>query len=112
MREGYVQRGERALFLGEQGKRIGRNVVYSLVTRHAERFGFHDPGSDCLEDHFSPHCFRHWFITHLRRNGLRGEFLKELGGDSRGEATDVYNHISLDELRQTYLAAIPRLGIA
>ena len=112
VREGYARRGERALFVGEQGKRIGRNIVYGLVTRHAERFGFHDPGSDCLEDHFSPHCFRHWFTTHLRRSGLSREFLKELRGDSRGEAIDIYDHIGLDELRQAYLAAMPRLGIA
>ena len=40
------------------------------------------------------------------------EFLKELRGDSRGEAIDVYDHIDLDELRQAYLRTIPRLGIA
>ena len=39
------------------------------------------------------------------------EFLKELRGDSRSEAVDIYDHIDLDELRQGYLAAIPRLGI-
>ena len=111
VREGYARPGVKALFVGEQGKRIGRNVVYGLVTGHAERIGFHDPGSDRLEDHFSPHCFRHWFTTHLRRNGLNREFLKELRGDSRSEAVDIYDHIDLDELRQAYLAAIPRLGI-
>lgn len=111
VREGYARRGERALFVGEQGKRIGRNIVYGLVTRHAERFGFHDPDSDSGEDHFSPQCFRHWFTTHLRRSGLSREFLRELRGDSRREAIDVSDHIDLDELRHAYLAAIPRLGI-
>ena len=112
IREGYARREERALFVGVRGKRIGRNVVYALVTRHAERIGFHDPGSDCLEDHFSPHCFRHWFTTHLRRSGLSRELLKELRGDSRGEAIEVHYHINLDELRQAYLRTIPRLEIA
>lgn len=111
-RGGYAARGEAALFVGDQGKRIGRNMVYSLVTEHAERLGFHDPNSGRLEDHFSPHCFRHWFTTHLRRNGLSREFIKELRGDSRGEAIDIYDHIDHDELRTAYLAAIPRLGIA
>jgi len=85
--------------------------VYRVVTEHAERLGLHDPGSPRLEDHFSPHCFRHWFTTHLRRNGLSREFIKELRGDSRGEAIDIYDHIDHDELRKAYLAAIPRLGI-
>jgi len=111
VRSGYAASGENALFIGEQGKRIGRNIVYQLVTGHAGRLGFHDVNSDRLEDHFSPHCFRHWFTTHLRRNGLSREFIKELRGDSRGEAIDIYDHIDHDELRQAYIAAIPRLGI-
>ena len=93
------------------GARIGRNMVYRFVTENAERVGYHDSGSDRLEDHFSPHCFRHWFTTHLRRNGLSREFLKELRGDSRREAVDIYDHIDHGELRKAYLAAIPRLGI-
>jgi integrase/recombinase XerD len=108
----YAEPGELALFVGEKGRRIGRNSVYDLVTRHASRLGFHDSGSSRLEDHFSPHCFRHWFTTHLRRNGLSREFIKELRGDSRGEAIDIYDHIDHGELRTAYLAAIPRLGIA
>ena len=112
LREGYVAGGECALFVGDKGRRIGRNRVYILVTGHAERLGYHDGESGRLEDHFSPHCFRHWFTTHLRRNGLSREFIKELRGDSRGEAIDIYDHIDHDELRKAYLAAIPRLGIA
>lgn len=111
VREGYAAPGERALFVGDKGKRIGRNMVYRVVTGHAERLGLHDPSSPRLEDHFSPHCFRHWFTTHLRRNGLSREFIKELRGDSRGEAIDIYDHIDHDELRKAYLAAIPRLGV-
>jgi integrase/recombinase XerD len=42
---------------------------------------------------------------------LSREFLKELRGDSRSEAVDIYDHIDLHELRRSYLAAIPRLGI-
>jgi integrase/recombinase XerD len=100
-----------ALFIGEQGNRIGRNVLYNLVTKHAQRMGLHNLDSPRLEDHFSPHCFRHWFTTHLRRNGMNREFIKELRGDSRGEAIDIYDHIDHQELRKAYLAAIPRLGL-
>jgi integrase/recombinase XerD len=103
--------GESALFVGDKGARIGRNIVYQLVTDHAERHGFHDSSSSRLEDHFSPHCFRHWFTTHLRRGGLKREFIQELRGDSRREAVDIYDHIDHGELRKEYLAAIPRLGI-
>ena len=111
IRESYAKPGEEALFVGDLGGRIGRNIVYSTVTDHAERLGFHDSMSSRLEDHFSPHCFRHWFTTHLRRNGMNREFIKELRGDSRGDAIDIYDHIDHDELRQAYLSTIPRLGI-
>lgn len=101
----------KALFVGEQGKRLRRNGVYYVVAKHAERVDLHDPRSPRMEDHFSPHCCRHWFTTHLRRNGMSREFIKELRGDSRGEAIDIYDHIDQDELRKAYLTAIPRLGI-
>lgn len=102
----------RALFVGEQGKRLKRHGVYRAVTLHAQKLGFHNPESDRTEDHFTPHCCRHWFTTHLRRNGMRREFIKELRGDSRNEAVDIYDHIDRKELKRAYLAAIPVLGIA
>lgn len=112
-RENYkVKPGCKALFVGEHGGRLGRNGVYYMVVKHAERVGLHDSSSERMEDHFGPHCCRHWFTTHLRRGGLSREFLKELRGDSRGEAVDIYDHIDFDELRQGYLASMPRLGIA
>ncbi len=106
-----VKKDERALFIGEHGRRLKRNGVYYVVAKHAERVGLHNPSSNRMEDHFSPHCCRHWFTTHLRRNGMSREFIKELRGDSRSEAIDIYDHIDQDELRKAYLAAIPRLGI-
>ncbi|WP_394357583.1 hypothetical protein [Methanothrix sp.] len=71
----------------------------------------HNPESERLEDHFSPHCCRHWLCTHLFRAGMRREYIKELRGDSRKEAFDLYNHIDLKELREAYLACIPQLEI-
>lgn len=102
----------KSLFVGEQGERLKRHGVYRAVTIHAEKMGYHNPERDKTEDHFTPHCCRHWFTTHLRRNGIRRELLKELRGDSRNEAVDIYDHIDKKELRRAYLAAIPVLGIA
>jgi hypothetical protein len=39
------------------------------------------------------------------------EFVKELRGDRRREAMDIYDHIDQNELRQAYLACIPKLGV-
>jgi integrase/recombinase XerD len=78
----------------------------------AEKVGLHDPVSPRLEDHFTPHCCRHWFTTHLRRAGMPREFIQELRGDKRRDAIDIYDHIDMDELRRAYLAYIPKLLIA
>jgi len=106
-----VKPGCRALFVGEHGGRLRRNGIYYAVRKHAARVGLDDPKSKEKKDHFTPHCCRHWFTTHLRRNGMRRELIQELRGDSRNEAIDLYDHIDPDELRREYLRAIPRLGI-
>jgi len=106
-----IQNGCKALFINESGERLQRHGVTHAVTKHAERVGLHNPISKKVEDHFTPHCCRHWFTTQLRRNGMRREFIQELRGDARKEAVDIYDHIDKKELRRAYLAAIPLLVI-
>ena len=101
----------KALFTNTTGGRLNRNGVYTVVTKAAERAGIHKPESDRMEDHFSPHCCRHWFTTHMRRSGMPREFIQELRGDVRKEAIDIYDHIDKKELRESYLAHIPQLGV-
>jgi integrase/recombinase XerD len=111
VREGMNKKDIPALFINADGERLNRSGVYNLVVEAALRVGLHDSQSERLEDHFGPHCCRHWFCTHLFRNGMRREYIKELRGDSRKEAFDLYNHIDLKELKEAYLACIPQLGI-
>jgi len=111
VREGLNKKRSQALFVSDWGTRVNRNGAYLVVTRAAERVGLHNPESERMEDHFSPHCCRHWFTTHLRRAGMRRELIQELRGDSRREAIDIYDHIDLKELKEAYLACIPQLGI-
>jgi len=111
IREGRNIMSSKALFLSTTGKRLDRGGILRLVWEAARRVGLHNPESERMEDHFSPHCCRHWFTTHLRRAGMRREFIQELRGDSRREAIDIYDHIDLKELKEAYLAAIPQLGI-
>lgn len=100
-----------ALFINQEDGRLKRNGVYSVVTKHAERMGFHHPNADSLEEKFTPHCCRHWFTTHLRRSGMQREFVKELRGDSHQDPMDDYNHIDRKELREAYLTYIPQLNV-
>lgn len=112
MRKAYARPDSSALFVTESGGRINKNHVYEIVTRHASHLGLHDPESERPEDRFTPHCCRHWFTTHLRRNGMPREHIQELRGDVRPDAMDIYYHIDPDDLRKSYLAHIPRLGLS
>lgn len=106
-----VRLGCQALFVGEHGDRLGRQGVYEVVISRARAAGVHDAASADARKRLSPHALRHWFTTHLRRNGMRRELIQELRGDVRGDAVDIYDHIEPEELRQAYLACIPRLGL-
>lgn len=102
----------KALFVSYQSlNRFDRNGLYTAIVKYAKRLGFHNSESPRLEDHFGPHCFRHWFTTWVLRNGMPREYVKELRGDRRGEAIDIYHHIDREELRKAYLAYIPKLGV-
>ena len=101
-----------ALFTNQENERLQRNGVYSVVTKHAENIGLHDPDSDRLTERFTPHCFRHWFTTHLRRSEMKREYIKELRGDKREvDPMETYNHIDREKLRESYLTHIPQLNV-
>ncbi|MGC9307173.1 MAG: tyrosine-type recombinase/integrase [Thermoplasmatota archaeon] len=111
-RETVANEDCRALFVSYQyGKRLKRSGVYHPFISWAERAGLHNSESARLEDHFTPHCCRHWFTTHLRRAGMPREYIKELRGDARTEAMDIYHHIDREELKKSYLVHIPQLGV-
>jgi integrase/recombinase XerD len=111
-RESIANDGCQALFVSYQsGERLKRSGVYRPFVGWAKKAGLHNAKSDKMEDHFTPHCCRHWFTTHLRRAGMPREYIKELRGDARTEAMDIYYHIDREELKKSYLAHIPQLGV-
>ncbi|MDD3398252.1 MAG: tyrosine-type recombinase/integrase [Candidatus Methanomethylophilaceae archaeon] len=111
MREQYARADCPALFVTESGGRANKNHIYGIVTKHAERVGLHNPKVERIEDHFTPHCCRHWFTTHLRRRGMPREHIQELRGDIRPDAMDIYYHLDPEDLRKSYLAYMPSLGM-
>lgn len=112
-REIIADAQNKALFVSyiDKKKRLNRNGVGYTFVKWAAITGLHNPDSDKIEDHFTPHCCRHWFTTHLRRAGMPREFIMELRGDKRNSAMDIYYHIDREDLRKSYLACIPKLGI-
>lgn len=99
-----------ALFISKKGTRLQRSQITRKINQYAQNVGLHDPGSKSLEKRFSPHYFRHWFTTWLLRNGMPRDYVKELRGDSRKDAIDIYNHIDYEDLRIQYISCVPKLG--
>jgi integrase/recombinase XerD len=100
-----------ALFTNERCGRLKRHGIYRMTVKCATAVGLHDPNSEKVEDHFTPHCFRHWSTTNLRRAGMDRELIKALRGDRRRDVIDVYDRIDRDELRRSCTAHIPQLGL-
>lgn len=97
------------LWIDINGNKITRDYPNDIIASFAEPLGLHIPrGALC--NRLTPHCFRHWFTTHLYRAGMDKEFIKWLRGDSmRSETWEIYNKIDIEDVRQEYLRRIPQL---
>lgn len=110
-REVWNHNGCPALFISRFGERLSGDYIKVRIKGLAEKVGLHNPKSKRPQDRFTPHCCRHFFTTQLRKAGMPREFIQELRGDIRREAIDIYDHIDKKELKESYLAHIPQLGV-
>ena len=96
-----VQTEENFLFLTEKGKKIYPKLVYNIINSYFS--------SVSSKEKKSPHVLRHSFATHLLDNGADLNAVKELLGHAGLAATQVYTHSSLNELKNQYKIAHPRM---
>jgi integrase/recombinase XerC len=92
--------GVTAVFVGQNGRRLGARAIQRRIDRAARRQGID------LKVH--PHLFRHSFATHLLESSsdLRG--VQELLGHSDISTTQVYTHLDFQHLARIYDQAHPR----
>ncbi len=93
------KKGEKALFLGNRGKRLNRRQVYRLLDRLSR---------EVLPQRISPHILRHSFATHLLEEGADLRSVQELLGHSRVSTTQRYTHLSLSKVAEIYDTAHPK----
>jgi integrase/recombinase XerC len=92
--------GERALFVGSRGKRIGASLVAARLAAWALRRG--------LAERVHPHMLRHSFATHLLQSSQDLRAVQELLGHSSISTTQIYTHLDFQALAKVYDAAHPR----
>lgn len=96
------KRNNPALFLNRFGERIAERRIQYIITKYARQAG--------LDMRVYPHMLRHTFATHMLDGGADLRAVQELLGHSRLATTQIYTHVSQNQIRRTYLAAHPRGG--
>ncbi|MDD2371406.1 MAG: tyrosine recombinase XerC [Firmicutes bacterium] len=97
---GFLEDKEDYLFYGIRGKQLGDRSVRTLVEKYIHQV------STTLN--ISPHTFRHSFATHLLERGSDLRVVQTFLGHESLSTTQIYTHITKNQLKKTYDHAHPR----
>lgn len=81
---------------GELSPRGVRVILEKIVKNASESF------------HISPHMLRHSFASHLLNNGADLVTVQELLGHENLSTTQIYTHISKEQIKREYMDKFPR----
>lgn len=95
---GSARTSAQSLFLNQRGSRLSRQSIWEIIQKAA--LG--------LDMQVSPHSLRHSFATHLLEGGADVRVVQELLGHASVTTTQIYTMVTIDTLREVYLASHPR----
>jgi integrase/recombinase XerC len=90
------------IFLTRSGKNFDTTQLRTILMRYIDLIA-HDKG-------YSPHTIRHSFATHMLARGADLRVIQELLGHSCLATTEVYTHLSLEDIKEAYEKGHPRSG--
>ena len=88
------------LYVRKTGEKTYPKMIYNMVRSEMSKF--------TTLSKKSPHVLRHTFATALLNNDAELNAVKELLGHSNLSATEVYTHVTFEELIKNYKQAHPR----
>lgn len=95
-----VRGQEDFLFLNRRGKKLSRAMIFNIVKDAAIKAG--------IRKEISPHTFRHSFATHLVKHGADLRAVQDMLGHESITTTEIYTHLSQQQLRDTIVSFHPR----
>jgi integrase/recombinase XerC len=91
--------GEKFL-LGDRGKDLRPDEIHKIVTNYL--------GTVTSQQKRSPHVLRHSFATTMLNHGASLQSIQQLLGHESLETTQIYTHLSFEELKKEYNNSHPR----
>lgn len=109
--ETYIHEGRKVLldkstgstnhvFLNAKGSPLTVRGMRLILTKMVEKAS--------LTIHVHPHKLRHTFATHMLNEGADLRTVQELLGHESLSSTQIYTHVTKDQLRSVYMKAHPR----
>ncbi|MCS4489408.1 site-specific tyrosine recombinase XerD [Corynebacterium sp. ES2794-CONJ1] len=89
-----------ALFLNKRGGTLSRQSAWAILKHAANRAG--------IDKDISPHTLRHSFATHMLQSGADIRVVQELLGHSSVTTTQIYTHVTVEDLRRVWSSSHPR----
>ncbi len=99
-RPAFANGTSHALFLNTRGGALSRQSAWTVIKQAAQRAG--------IEKDISPHTLRHSFATHLLEGGADVRSVQELLGHASVTTTQIYTHVTSENLREVWRSAHPR----
>ena len=100
IRATFTSAEEPALFVSQQGARLGHRAIQKRLALVARERG--------LPEHLHPHRLRHSFATHLLESSHDLRAIQELLGHAQLSTTQVYTQLDWQQLADSYDQAHPR----
>lgn len=87
------------IFCNLKGEQLTERGVQYIIDTLAKNCGIYRK--------ITPHMLRHSFATHFLENGMNLRYLQALLGHSNLSTTEIYTHLSIEELTKVYRKAHP-----